>query len=91
MESLLSWRDKYSLCLNDNLSIKDIMKLLDCGQPHATMLREKSIIYCENHNIQRIRNKVPTDVILQLVGKDREYFYRRMLDEKRLKEQDDRS
>ena len=36
-------------------------------------------------------NKVPTDVVLQLVGKDRDYFYRRMLDERKLKTDNDRA
>ncbi len=87
----LSWRDKYSLSLNDNLAIKGIEMLLDCGQPQAMTIRNKTIQYCKDNNIMLIANKVPTDVVLQLVGKDRDYFYRRMLDERKLKADNDRA
>ena len=85
MVKKLSWEEKYSLSLNDNLAIKGIEMLLDCGQPQAMTIRNESIRYCEDNNIIRIGNKVPTDVVLLLVGKDRDYFYRRMLDERKLK------
>lgn len=85
MVKKLSWKDKYSLSLDDNLAIKGIEMLLDCGQPQAITIRNESIQYCENNNIIRIGNKVPTDVVLKLVGKDRDYFYQRMLDERKLK------
>ena len=91
MMDKLSWKDKYSLCLNDNLSIKEIMRLLDCGQPKATAIRNETIRYCETNNIIRIGNKVPTDIVLHLVGKNRDDFYLRMIDERKLKDDYDRS
>lgn len=87
----LSWKEKYSMCLNENLSIKDIMMLMECGQPKATLIRNKSIAFCDENSIIRIGNKVPTDVVLQLVGKSRDYYYQRMLDERKLKNDHDRS
>ena len=87
----LSWKEKYSLCLNENLSIKDIMMLVECGQPRAAMIRTKSIDFCDENSIIRIGNKVPTDVVLQLVGKSRDYYYQRMLDERKIKNDYDRS
>ena len=91
MTEKLSWKDKYTLCLNDNLSIKDIMKLFDCGQPKATTIRNESIRVCNESEIIRIGNKVPTDIVLRLVGRNRDYYYQRMLDERKLKNDYDRS
>ena len=80
----LSWKDKYTLSLSDSLVIKGIEMLLDCGQPQATTIRNETIDYCKKNNIMLIGNKVPTDVVLLLVGKDRDYFYQRMLEERKL-------
>ena len=87
----LSWKDKYSLSLSESLVIKGIEMLLDCGQPQATTIRNETIEYCKKNNIMLIGNRVPTDVVLQLVGKSRDYFYQRMLDENRLKNDYDRA
>lgn len=83
MVKKLSWKDKYTLSLSESLVIKGIEMLLDCGQPQATTIRNETIDYCKKNNIMLIGNKVPTDVVLQLVGKDRDYFYQRMLDERK--------
>ena len=87
----LSWKDKYTLSLSESLVIKGIEMLLDCGQPQATTIRNETIEYCKKNNIMLIGNRVPTDVVLQLVGKSRDYFYQRMLDENRLKNDYDRA
>ncbi len=81
----LCWKEKYTLSLKDSLTIKDIEKLFDCGQPQAMLIKNKTARFCEENNVMMIGNKVPTDVVLQLVGKNREYFYQRMLDERKLK------
>ncbi len=91
MTEKLSWKEKYCLSLNDNLSIKDIMKLFDCGQPKATMIRNETVRVCNEDRIIRIGNKVPTDIVLSLVGRSRDYYYQRMLDERKLKNDYDRS
>ena len=91
MVKKLSWKDKYSLSLSESLVIKGIEMLLDCGQPQATMIRNETIEYCKKNNIMLIGNRVPTDVVLQLVGKSRDYFYQRMLDENMLKNDYDRA
>ncbi|MBQ2658335.1 MAG: hypothetical protein IJF87_07200 [Erysipelotrichaceae bacterium] len=91
MVKKLSWKDKYSLSLSESLVIKGIEMLLDCGQPQATTIRNETIEYCKKNNIMLIGNRVPTDVVLQLVGKSRDYFYQRMLDENRLKNDYDRA
>ena len=91
MVKKLSWKDKYSLSLSESLVIKGIEMLLDCGQPQATTIRNETIEYCKKNNIMLIGNRVPTDVVLHLVGKDRDYFYQRMLDENRLKNDYDRA
>ena len=91
MVKKLSWKDKYSLSLSESLVIKGIEMLLDCGQPQATTIRNETIEYCKKNNIMLIGNRVPTDVVLQLVGKSRDYFYQRMLDENMLKNDYDRA
>ncbi|MBR0417932.1 MAG: hypothetical protein IJI66_02040 [Erysipelotrichaceae bacterium] len=86
MVEKLDWKGKYSLSLIENMSIKDIERLTDCGQPQAISIRNDSIRYCEKNNIYRFGTKVPTEVVLLIIGKSREYYYQRMLDEKKLEQ-----
>ena len=80
----LNWQEKYKLSLSDNISIYDIRRLLDCGQPTAIEIRNKAIEYCKENDIFLLSRTVPTDIVLQVTNKPRSYFYDRMILEKNL-------
>lgn len=82
----LNWQEKYVLSLNDSISINDIRRLFDCGQPTAIEIRNKAVEYCRKHEIFLIGKAVPTDIVLEVTKKPRSYFYDRMMMEKKLKE-----
>ena len=81
----LNWQEKYELSLSDNISINDIRRLLDCGQPTAMQIRNKAIEYCKENDIFLFSRMVPTDIVLQITKKPRSYFYDRMMLEKNIK------
>lgn len=80
----LNWQEKYKLSLSDNISIYDIRRLLDCGQPTAMQIRNKVIEYCKENDIFLFSRTVPTDIVLQITKKPRSYFYDRMMLEKKI-------
>lgn len=80
----LSWCDKYKLALNENLSIKEIMMLRDCGQPKATQIRNDAIRYCMENDIEFESRRIPTAVVLQITNLGLEYYYNKMLQEAKI-------
>lgn len=78
MKNKMSWNEKYILVLNDYLSIKDIMNLFDIGQPRATKLRNEAIDYASHNDLDVFGKLVPTEAILTISGKDKEYFKEKM-------------
>ena len=83
MKKILNWREKYSLALKEQLTIKEIMLLRDCGQPKAVKLREKAIEYCASHDIEFEYRKIPTQVIFEITNLNLDYYYNKMLLEAR--------
>lgn len=45
MKKCITWKDKYSLSLKENLTLNEIMRLRDCGKPKARELRNLAIDY----------------------------------------------
>lgn len=84
MTKKLTWKEKYELSLNEHVSIKGIMSLLDCGQPYAISIRNDALNYCAKNNIRLTSRCVPMDVVLELTNKDRTYFYNRYLEERKV-------
>ena len=80
----LNWQEKYALGLKESLSIKEIMMLRDCGQPAATMIRDKSINYCIEHDIDYGSRLIPTAVVFKVTGLDLNYYYDKMLQEDKM-------
>lgn len=81
MKKKMSWNEKYLLILNDYLSIKDIMNLFDIGQPRATKIRNEAIDYSIHNNIEVFEKLAPTEAILAVSDKDKEYFKNKMYQE----------
>lgn len=76
-----SWADRYDVSLNDYISIKGMMVLLNCSQPSAIQWRNKSKEYCEDNNIGYPGKMVPIEAVFAVTGKDRDYYYDMMMAE----------
>lgn len=76
-----SWANRYDLCLKEELTIKEIMQLRDCGRPKATEIRDYVHQYCIAHNITIDCRKVPTEIVLIITNHDLEYYYQKMIQE----------
>lgn len=74
-----SWADRYDLCLKENVSIKEIMIIRDCGRPKATEIRDDVHRYCIANNIEFDCKKVPTEVVLMITKHDLDYYYQKMI------------
>lgn len=83
MKKILNWRDKYLLALKEQLTIKEIMLLRDCGQPKAAKIREQAIRYCVENNIEFDCRRTPTQAIFEITYLNLDYYYQRMLLEAR--------
>lgn len=76
-----SWSDRYDTSLNDYISIKDMMVLLNCSQPSAIELRKKAKKYCSDNRIGYPGKMVPIEAVFAITGKDRDYYYNMMIAE----------
>ena len=76
-----SWYEKYHIAMKEWVTIQDIMKLTSTGQPSAMALREDAIEYCVMNEIDLPTKQVPAEVVLKLMDKDLDYFYRKMVRE----------
>lgn len=81
MKEQITWCEKYELCLKENLSIREIMQLRDCGYPHATNLRDDAIKYCLENDIEILSKKIPTIAIFAITKLDESYYYNKMIQE----------
>ena len=79
----LNWREKYRLALQETLTIKEIMSLRDVGQPKATLIRNDAVKYCIDNNLDITSKGVDTSAVLEITGKNLEYYYNKMIGEQR--------
>ncbi|MBR4461581.1 MAG: hypothetical protein IKS51_03260 [Erysipelotrichaceae bacterium] len=71
----ISWKDKVDLIImNPQVSLKQIQKLLDVGQPSAIKIREETLKLAKKNGRWVSVRKVPTDLLLETVGLDYDYF-----------------
>lgn len=77
-------RDNYLCLLNEAIHIKDIMMLLDCGQPKATDIYHKVKLYCIENDIETYSPRgVPPYAFLKVVNRSIDYYYDKMEMEKK--------
>lgn len=79
----LSWKDKYHMALQENLTIKDIMLLRDCGQPKATAIRDAAVQYCIDNKLETTVRGVNTEAVFETTGFDLQYYYNKMMQEQK--------
>lgn len=82
MRKKLNYREKYLLSISEYLSTKDIQDLLDISVIKARDIKKQAEIECVQNNISVLSsNKVPTHIVLDLIDKDTNYYYRKMQEE----------
>lgn len=75
MRNRITWKEKYLLALSEELTLKEIMLLRDCGMPKARSIRQDAIEYCLINNIQTEMKKIPTEAVFSVTGCDLNYYY----------------
>lgn len=58
MKNKITWKEKYLLALSEDLTLKEIMLLRDCGMPKARSIRQEALEYCLINNIQTEMKKI---------------------------------
>lgn len=83
MRSKLTWFDKYVKSISEYCSTKDIQEMLEVSVLRAREIKKGVLLECASKGIKLYTSyKVPTDLVLDYVGKDTQYFYDKMLQER---------
>lgn len=78
------WSKRYELSISENITVKGIQQLCDCGQPKAMEIRNNALAYCGANNIDIYTRSVPTDAVLKIINKDIQYYYDKMIQESKI-------
>lgn len=62
------------------------MKLRNVNRKEALRIRREAIEYCSKNGIKVVGQKVPTEAVLKVTGKEIDFYYNRMLMEAKAKE-----
>ncbi|MBR0418088.1 MAG: hypothetical protein IJI66_02855 [Erysipelotrichaceae bacterium] len=82
---ILTWKEKADLIIaNPQMSLKQIQRLCDVGQPMATQIRDKTKLLAEERGRWVGAKRVPADLVLEVIGLDYDYFKRMAKNEKTL-------
>lgn len=79
-----TWKERYRLSLKEEYTLKDIMKLRDCGPTRATEIRKLAINYSLKNKLHLGSQKVPAEAVFAVTGLGIDYYYERMLQEHKL-------
>lgn len=81
-----TWKERYLLSLTEEMTASNIMVLRGVNRKEALKIRREALSYCKSKNIRVVGQKVPTEAVLKVTGKDIDYYYNRMLMEAKAKE-----
>lgn len=78
----ITWFEKYHLALKETLSISEIKKLRDCGQPTAIKIRDEALELCLANDITLdSKGRVPTEMVFEVTGKSLDFYADKMMKE----------
>jgi len=78
-----TWKEKFDILIAFSfLSIKQIQIVFDVGQPRALEIRSKTIELAKENGRYISERKVPTDLVLQVMGLDYSFFRKMVFLEK---------
>ncbi len=79
----LNWKQKTDMLVNQSLiSSKQIMLIFDLGQPLATEVKNIVKDLAKQRGRWIGEKKVPTDLVLEVMGLDYDYFKKMAINEK---------
>lgn len=82
----MKWVDKYEILLKEDLGTMDIMRVFGKNHNDARALRIEILGSLKNRGVQiPNRMRIPTDIVLEHIGKDMKYFEQKMKQEALLK------
>jgi len=84
MKANLTWKEKYCLSLQEEYTLKEIMKLRDCGASRASEIRKQAIKYSLKNGLYLGSQKVPAEAVFAVTGFGINYYYDRMLQEHKM-------
>lgn len=74
------------ISLSEEVNATQIMKLRNVNRKEALRIRREAIEYCSKNGIKVVGQKVPTEAVLKVTGKEIDFYYNRMLMEAKAKE-----
>ena len=79
----ITWKEKQDiLIVYSSLSIKQIQIVFDVGQPQAMEIRAKTIKLAKEKGRYISERKVPTDLVLEVMGLDYDFFKKMVRNER---------
>lgn len=83
-----TWKEKFIICLKEQLTINDIKDLRDVSGQGACEIRQLAIEHLISHNdvdvdYYKHKTKIPTEAVFAVTNHNQEYYYRKMLDERK--------
>ena len=83
----ISWKQKYLICLKEQLTIIDIKKLRGASTDTALQIRKNAIDYMKKsfngENFIEPKIKVDTEAVFAVTGHDQDYYLKKMMDERK--------
>lgn len=82
-----TWREKFLICLKEELTINDIKDLRDVSTQTALDIRALAIDHLKDmsNDIMFVapKTKIDTEAVFAVTGHDKDYYYHKMLDERK--------
>lgn len=83
-----TWNERYLLSLTEEMNANQIMKLRNVNKKEALRIRKEALEYCKKNGIKVVGQKVPTEAVLKVTGREIDFYYNRMTLEAKAKERD---
>ncbi|MBQ0036008.1 MAG: hypothetical protein KBT35_03710 [Firmicutes bacterium] len=82
-----SWNQRYRVSIQENVTVKDICVLCGVSTQNALNIRHKAIDYLKENfrgkEFLEPKSKVDIEAVFAVTGKDSDYYYRKMLAERK--------
>lgn len=82
----ITWKERYLLSLSEEMNSNEIMNLRNVNKKEALKIRRNALMYCKTNGIMVAGQKVPTEAVLKVTGKNIDYYYQKMEFEKKARE-----
>lgn len=83
----LTWKEKYLICLKEQLTIIDIMKLRDVSSEKAVEIRKQAMDYLKETNnsdsFVKPKTKVDTLAVFAVTEHNEDYYLKKMMAERK--------